>query len=380
MNKIRVAMILHAYYPTVGGAELQLKSLLPHLRERGVEPIVLTRRAAGLKSFELVDDVPVYRLPAFGPKPLAAAVFVAAALLRLRQFRPQVIHAYDLMSPTSAALRAKQLWGMPVVAKVLSGGPQGDIDRLRRRPNGAARLRGLAQQVDRFIVISQEIAAELDAIGARREQYAFIPNGVDLQRFAPASAQQKSEARRLLGLPPHGLIVLSVGRVIHEKRPANLLAVWPALAQRFPDASLVWVGAGDMLDAMRVQTTPRAFFVGQSDRVDLYLQAADVFVLPSAREGLSNALLEALASGLPCAVTAIGAAPELIRTGESGLLIAPDDLPALEQALTHLMADEHLRANLGQAGRQSVLRTYSLPGTAHKLVDLYRQLASRPNS
>lgn len=367
-------MILHAYYPIVGGAELQLKALMPLLLQRGIEPMVLVRRSPGLSAFEVVDGVPVHRLPAFGPKPLAASLFVVAALLKLRAFRPQVIHAFDLMSPTTVALLAKRLWGTPVIAKVLSGGPQGDIDRLSHRPNGAARLRSLAAQVDRFVVISQEIAAELDAIGARPEQRAFIPNGVDLQRFSPASAQQKSEARRLLGLDPHGRMILSVGRVIHEKRPANLLAVWPSLAQRFPDAFLVWAGGGNMLDAMRVQTTPRAFFVGQSERVNLYLQAADVFVLPSAREGLSNALLEALASGLPCAATAIGAAPELIRSGESGLLMPPDDLPALEQALVTLLTDADLRSQLGQAGRQAALRAYSLQATAQKLVDLYRTL------
>ena len=374
MNNIKVAMILHSYYPIVGGAEKQLQALLPHLRGRGIQASVLTRQYPGLASFELVDDVPVYRIPAPGPKPLAAIIFILFATFRILRIKPDVIHAYDLMSPTSAALVARGLFKIPVAAKVLSGGPKGDIDRIRRSRGGESRLRALGQQVDKFVVISQEIASELDVIGAHSKQYAFIPNGVDLEHYVPVSKDKKMEARGQLGLPIDGPVALCVGRVIPEKRPEHMLTVWPDILAKFPEAKMVWVGAGSELDRLRALKVPGVHWVGQSDNVRTYLQAADIFVLPSAREGLSNALLEAQASGIPAIATAIGAAPELINDGTSGLLIAPDDVPALRSSILRLLEDVNLRKKFSQAGREKVLQNYSLQSTAERLAIMYHEL------
>jgi glycosyltransferase involved in cell wall biosynthesis len=371
---IKVAMILHSYYPIVGGAERQLQSILPHLQARGIDTVVLTRRYPGLLAFELVDGVPVYRLPAPGPKPLAAILFIFFAIFRIWRTRPDIIHAYDLMSPTSTALLARRLFRIPVLAKVLSGGPKGDVDRIRHSRGGEARLHSLARQVDKFVVISQEIAAELNAIGGVSDQYAFIPNGVDLDHYAPVSDAQKREMRHALGLPEDGMLVLFVGRMIPEKRPEHLLAIWGAVRVQYPDAILVLVGAGTELERLQALKIDGVHFVGQVDGAIRYLQAADIFVLPSAREGLSNALLEAQASGVTAIATAIGAAPELIDDGVSGLLIGVDDVDALQTSILRLLGDSELRQQLARAGREKVLQNYSLQSTAEKLVSLYQQL------
>lgn len=377
MNKIKVVMILHSYYPIVGGAERQLQAVLPHLQARGVDAAVITRRYSGLAAFEMVDGVPVYRISSPGPKPLAAILFILGALWRIWQVGPQVIHAYDLQSPTSTALLARWLFKTPVISKVLSGGPKGDVDRIRKGRGGEARLRSLARQVDKFVVISQEIASELDEIGGQASQYAFISNGVDLDRYAPATPQQKAEARRSLGLPSDGLLALYVGRMIPEKRPEHLLAIWPDVLKQFPQAQLVMVGAGSELETLRAKNIPGVLLVGQQESAREYLQASDLFVLPSSREGLSNALLEAQASGLPAIATAIGAAPELIEQGVSGFLIPTDDLPALHDALFALLTDSELRQRVGLAGRETVFKKYSLQSTADRLVTLYQELAGR---
>jgi glycosyltransferase involved in cell wall biosynthesis len=374
MKPIKVAMILHSYYPIVGGAERQLQALLPHLRTYGVQAAVLTRRYPGLAAFELVDETPVYRLPAPGPKPFAAILFILSAFFRIWRMKPDIIHTYDLMSPTSAALLARRLLNIPVVAKVLSGGPRGDIDRIRHRPGGKARLRSIARQVDKFVVISQEIATELDAIGGTRDRYAFIPNGVDLDRYSPLSVAQKMEIRRAINLPPEARIVLFVGRLIPEKRPEHLLSIWDVVREQFPNAMLVMVGSGTESEKLQAMQVEGVHFTGQIDDPRAYLQTADLFVLPSAREGLSNALLEAQASGVPAIVTSIGAAPELIEDGVNGMLMAVDDLPALKESVLRMLGNADLRRQFAATGRERVSQKYSLQSTAEQLTNLYRHI------
>jgi glycosyltransferase involved in cell wall biosynthesis len=104
------------------------------------------------------------------------------------------------------------------------------------------------------------------------------------------------------------------------------------------------------------------------------LQASDFFVLPSAAEGLSNALLEALAVGLPCAATAVGGTPDVVVDGGSGLLVQPDQPHKLRAALSALLADSGLRQRMGKQARETILARYSLENTADKLALLYRHL------
>ena len=182
---LRVAMIIQGYAPRLGGAERQLQALAPLLVERGVEVHVLTRLYPGLQAYEEIDGIPVHRLPAPGPKASAALIFSMAALRLLKRLQPQVIHAHELLSPTSTALLARRLWGTPVVAKVLRGGYLGDIGKLKRKPFGQQRLHSLRDGVDMFIAISQEIDAELAEMGVPSERRCFQPNGVDRARFHP---------------------------------------------------------------------------------------------------------------------------------------------------------------------------------------------------
>ena len=115
-------------------------------------------------------------------------------------------------------------------------------------------------------------------------------------------------------------------------------------------------------------------FVGEVQDVTPYLHSADVFALPSATEGLSGALLEALASGLPVIATSVGGAPDIIQHLENGYLIPPDDVDALKLALQTLLSDSALRARLGENGRRRVASAFSLELVADRLAGLYRAL------
>ncbi|GAB4501966.1 MAG: glycosyltransferase family 4 protein [Anaerolineales bacterium] len=371
---IHVAMLTQAYLPHVGGAERQLAALLPLLRARGVRASIITRRYPGMKASETLDGTPVYRIPLLPSKPGAALSYLIGALWQLSRLRPDLIHAFELLSPAATALSAKKLWKIPLAAKVLRGGPLGDVDKLQRRALGKNRLRALREEMDAFITISAEIDSEIASLGVPPERRFFIPNGVDTEHFAPLNAAAKTELRRRLGLPLDAPLILYSGRLVAEKRVNHLLTVWPALRQQFPAACLLILGDGPEKSRLSAAPLPGLSLLGLVEDVAPYLQAADIFVLPSATEGLSNAMLEALAAGLAVTVTAVGGAPDVIQHGQNGLLIAPDDLPALQNALEVLLANPALRQALGRAGRETILSRYSLHQTADQLTALYQSL------
>jgi len=377
MKTIRVAMITQAYLPHVGGAERQLSALIPLLRSQGVQVVILTRRYAGMSAFEEIDGAPVHRFPVPGSKPMAMLSFVSRAVLSLASLQPDVIHAHELLSPASAALLAKSLYGTPVAAKVLRGGVLGDIDKLRHRPLGARRLAGLRRRIDTFISISREIDAELASIGVEPARRVRIPNGVDTDRFAPVSSGEKGQLRENLGLTASAPLAIFAGRLVPEKRIDQLLMAWPQVCRQVLGAELVIIGSGEEEARLREQAPAGVRFVGQVDDVRPYLQAADVFVLPSVTEGLSNAMLEALSTSLGVVVTAVGGAPDIIMNGRNGMLISPDDVDGLAVALVTLLQNADLRQRLGAAGRRTVEADYSLAQAADRLVGLYTRLAGR---
>jgi glycosyltransferase involved in cell wall biosynthesis len=369
-------MLIQGYYPLLGGAERQLGALAPRLQARGVDVSILTRRYAGLPAFERIDGVPVYRLPIPGPKAVASATYTLASMRMLRRVRPDVVHAHELLSPATTAVLAKQLLRLPIAVKLLRGGVLGDIAAVRRKPFAERRLTAYRREVDAFITISREIDAELAEAGVDARRRAYIPNGIDVERFAPALPPEKVALRDALGLPDVP-VVLFAGRLAPEKRVDQLIGIWDAVRDRHGDALLVILGTGPEATTLQRAAGAGVRFVGLVDDVERYLRAADVFVLPSVAEGLSGALLEAMASGLPVIATSVGGATDLICHEHNGWLLPPDDPPMLLEALLCVLSNTDRRRSMGQLARAQIEQHYALDVTADRLVSLYGQLRSR---
>ena len=376
----RVAMLIQKYYPHVGGAERQIQRLVPRLQMHGFEVCIITRHEPGLSRFEMVDRAPVYRLICPGPKPLAALFYIVGAFTLLSRLRPDLIHAHEILSPASAALLAKRFFSWPVIVKVLRGGMRGDVYKLKHRAFWKQRFQALCQGVDSFVVISHEIDQELTALGVPSTKRAFIPNGVDTEIFAPVSDLQKKQLRAQLLLSADGPLVVYLGRLTFEKRVDHLIRIWSTIRSTFPQAQLLVIGTGPEEETLRAQSAgvPGVKFTGQVNDALRYLQAADLFVLPSATEGLSNSLLEAMSAGLPVLATSVGGTPDVITHGENGYLIPPDDLPALTTGLLALMADPALCVRLGAQGRKTIQKNFSLDSIAARLATLYRRFITAP--
>lgn len=376
-GRMRVAMLIQDYLPIIGGAQRQLAMAAPLLAQSGIDVHILTRRYPSLPAYERMDGIPVYRLPSMGSKPVASLIFTLTSLLKLRELKPDLIHAYNFFSPLTTALLFRQMESTPVIVKVLRGGVLGDVHRLSRRAAGWWRIDRIRRNVDAFIAISSEIDAELDHLGIEPKRRHFIPNGVDADRFIPLEATRKRELRLKMALPD-GPLVIFTGRLADEKRVIQLAEIWPAVHREHPLANLILLGDGPERERLLGFRTPGVHVVGRMGNVCPYLQAADLFVLPSITEGLSNAMLEAMATGLPVLVTRVGGAGDVIAHQQNGWLIPPDQPERMQEAMVHLLSHPEQRSQLGQAARRTVEERYALGKVCQQLCDLYDAVLSRP--
>jgi glycosyltransferase involved in cell wall biosynthesis len=230
------------------------------------------------------------------------------------------------------------------------------------------------------------VACSDDVAGAMRRRYdsrlagrfCTIPNGVDAARF---SVDSRSHSRFELGLDENTPVVLSVGRLSEEKGHSVLLNALPALLSRFPDLELLIAGEGSLRSRLeglveKLQLGRHVRFLGARSDVPEIFATADVFVLSSLWEGLPMALLEAMASGLPCVATRVGGIPQAMRDGVEGLVVPPNDAEALADALATCLENRELAGRLGQRARARVESEFSARRMASDYARLYEELVA----
>ena len=378
MKSLQVTTIIHGYFPRVGGAETQLRALVPHLRSQGIEMTILTRRYdTGLPAYQKIDEAAVYRLPATGHKIVASLSFTISAFFRLLRLRPELVHAHEFISPATVALLAERFLQIPMVITSHRSGEIGDVQKMRRKLSGPMRLRALKKRVSKFIVISDEIWDELTAIGVDEDRLINITNGVDTKRFSPPSVDEKLVRRKEMGFSPDAQIAIFTGRLVPEKRLDLLISVWTKLRETHPKAELLILGAGAEEESLKATAGDGIHFMGSTNDVLPFLQMANIFVLPSIAEGLSVALLEAMSCELAPLLTDVGGAREVVQHQENGWIIPPDDGEALLEGLEAFFGNEKMLIERGQAARQRVVSAFSIEIAAKKLANLYFDLAKR---
>jgi glycosyltransferase involved in cell wall biosynthesis len=327
--------------------------------------------------FEQIDHIPIYRLSVIGPRITGSTMYILRILIWLRRLKPDVIHSHELLLPTTAAVVAKYWLGTPLVATAHNSGLfLGEVERLKRSFLGKQRIVRLHQKVDKFVAISQLIDSELAAIDIPADQRILIPNGVDVTCFTPLALDEKRALRKKLDLPDVPIAIFT-GRLASEKRVGDLLAIWPAVRKVHSQALLVIVGTGPLESALREAAVPGVRFVGSTSNVAPYLQTADLFILPSVAEGLSVALLEAMATGLPIIATNVGGIHDLITHSENGWLIPPDNNTALQDAVSNMLGNQNRCIDFGQRGREIIVRKYSVSAVATRLGTVYSQLVDQ---
>jgi glycosyltransferase involved in cell wall biosynthesis len=332
----------------------------------------VTRRFDGTPVREQRPGLTVRRIGRPLPGGFASVQYSVLGALAVARARPDVIHAHDLLSPSTAALLASRRGRIPVIVKVLSAGPGGDIDRLLQKPLGRRRLDAAARRFKAFIAISDEVRDELMAHGVSADRIRHIPNGVDTEAFRPPTAEERRSARERLGLPDDALVGIYCGRFFDTKHVEVL-----AQAARHAPLHVLLFGEGPRGDALRELAADPALdgrvrvFPPVDDTAPLY-QAADLYLSASEAEGMSNSVLEAMASGLPTLAAEAPGMRELLGDG-AGVMV-PDRTPEAFASAAASLSREDL-ARIGATAREHVVGRYSIEAVADQLRDLYAELA-----
>ena len=383
---MRILILLREFYCLslpIGGAERQTLKLASELQKMGVSVRIVTGLWEwGQPCRESIQGISVDRhfsaWGMFGIKGLRKIGFYTylfSLFLYLLWHRNEygLIHCQSALVEASVGVMVGQWLNKPVLIRPMASGAFGDFKRLQERRDiwGQDRLvRGLTR-ADAIVALNPQISDEMAALGVARDRIVLIPNGVETRLKGPLRNYTRCEPLR----------ILFAGRLHPQKGIGTLLKALSRLAEERPALSwrLQLAGTGPLqheLQAMAKElgVDQHVVFLGHLDPVDPLLEACDCFVLPSLSEGMSNALLEAMAYGLPCIATDIPGNNSIIQHQRNGLLVPPNDEQALAEAIAALAESERLRQNLGWEALKTVEERYFLPCVAQQYAALYADL------
>jgi glycosyltransferase involved in cell wall biosynthesis len=348
----------------MGGAENVVADLANHCDSRFV-PFICCLDRSGPIAERLRDGIPVFELRK-SPGNDYTLPFRLARLMRANRIRVAVSHDWGTYLET---VTARRLSGADKMIHVVHGDfwpyPPGIASGLKRWLRRRAE-RLFSADVAEFVAVSEGVRhAVACQTGIPEKRIRIIHNGVTIPERPPSSPEP---LKRSEGIATTECVIGSVGRLATVKNYPLLLNALTRLKTSAIRFRCVLVGDGEdraSLESLskRLGLEEQVIFLGQREDARDWLNAFDVFVLPSRYEGISRALLEAMAAGLPVVASRVGGNPEVVIEGETGFLCPDDNPDLLAAALLRLMKDERLRKQLGEKGYERVSRNFNLRET-----------------
>lgn len=399
---VEVSMVFRHFHPILAGAAERFRRYSVPLAKHGIrfEVFTLKEEVSSPESEQMHETLHVRRLSAEGKPWVRDAALFEAAFHELskkpakgRVFQTSLAHGESL--PWLRRLRAHGV--NCVYAGTMVGGQELEGSFWRRWVR-QWRYRRYYAPFNQVIASSTVMARWFERLGVRRERLVIIPNGVNVERFTPARDEaEKRELRVRLGLPLEGRVAIFVGNIVPRKGVHLLLHAWLKVINAVPGAHLVLVGGFDrptfmtrerMDELGRYQeeikslaASPEArgsvIFAGETSRVEDWLRAADLFVFASEQEGMPNAVLEAMACGLPAIITEFQGMPE-VEFGQSGreFLLVPRTEDALADGLRRVLAEPDFALAMGRAARAWTCAELDVNLTIKRYAEVYQRMAA----
>ena len=374
-DPVRVCYVVSFFHPFASGAERQALAQGAELARRGHTVHVITRSVPG---YPIVDEehqgIFIHRwIKTTTAGPLFGLSFVAGVMTAITQLNSEidVIHTHQGLWEAVATGLARSMLGVrPTLVQPASAGYYGEADELRRTRAGPLLRRAILANTG-FAAISAEIDRQWRELGVAPGRIVRMASGVNVQEFHPGPSMVDAD---LLPRPR----VIFTGRLHPQKNLSLLLEAW-AKVVRQSEANLILVGPGNdrqrLIElAASLGISDRVQFVGAVDSPAEYLRAADIFVLPSVAEGMSNSLLEAMATALPCVVSGIGGNTDLVADGQTGRLVAQPTAEAWSNTILELLENPSEARRLGSAAHQRIDREFALGVVVDRYLELYRRM------
>ena len=358
----------------MGGAELALVRLVRDLPARDILPIVIAFQRDVGTEFRNLFGCPLFCMPLSRTYDFAA--FRTAFRLRamIRRYDVRLVHTFFETSDIYGGLVTKTL---PHVTLISSRRDMGIL----RTPKHRVAYRALSWMPDRVVAVSNSVREwSIREDGITNNKVVTVYNGVEETLHHAQRGLERANTRAFLGIDSETLSITAVGHVRTVKGYDLLIHAAEKVIKHYPHT--VFFIAGDdhepgTLDRLKQMVFSKSLektvrFLGSVRNTKELLQASDIFVLPSRSEGFSNALIEAMMSGLPCVATDVGGNAEAVSHGESGYTVQPEDVDALADALLLLLASQQLRITMGEAGLQRARNLFTQTAMVDNMVTVYR--------
>lgn len=383
-QSLNVLMISPQFKPIVGGYERACERLAVALVERGnAVTVCAEQRDKTWPQQEDMSGVEIRRWWCiYKPKFHIITSLLSLTSFLLRNGRAfDVWHAHQYGMHAALAVALGKLLRRPVVLKLTSSSYMGLANTLAvgRLPK---LLAALHRRMDAIVALTRETASEAAAFGIPVERIHVLGNGLDIQAYKPIGAEERRLKKQQLGLDDSSIIIF-VGRLSKEKNVSGLLHAWAMARPRIKGVwRLLVVGDGPLRSALEAEARAltlgnSAVFVGYQANIADWLAAANIFALSSDREGLSNTMLEAMATGLPVVMTHVSGADELVDKTGAGKVVSIGDMNAFSSALVGLANSDDLSREMGASGRRVVEERFAIEqvATAHQI--LYSTLLNK---
>lgn len=304
------------------------------------------------------------------------ALFEICALMR--KIRPDIVHTHTSKAGILGRIAAKILKA-PVLIHQPHGLAMGELWQVLDVPQNPFIRRSLivlekiiAKFTDKFITYTEiETKEHLHYGIGKKEQFVTIPYGIDLNGFYENISGARRESPE-----NHSPKIGTVGRLVTSKGCRYLIEAIALVKRPFPDIKLFIVGGGFLRNELedlvkKTGLTDNVRFLGVKDNIAEFLNGIDIFVSPTLYESFGITLIEAQACRKPVVASDVGSVPEIIKDGETGLLVPPKDPRAIAGAIIRLVRDKGLSKKLGEAGFESVRKNYTIERTMEKIEGLY---------
>lgn len=372
---MRKLTVLHVVLSLdVGGLENGVVNLINGLDDSNFRSVVCCIKHGGAIAGRITKPtVKVYELGHYGGYSVQAALRLAEIM---RQENVDVVHTRNLKAYFFGFLAAK----ISRTAAIVHSEHGRDYPFRRWK---MLMQRVFSYRTDAIVALSNDLKRSLiDHVGIGSRKVKVIVNGVDTDRFASKDA---GEVRYGLGVSPETIVIGAVGRLVAVKNIGELFRAVKELLGSGREVHVIVVGDGPLRQELNGLASTLAIsenvrFLGERDDVHALYNAMDIYALTSTNEGISNTLLEAMASGLAVVASSVGGTPEIVKDGETGLLYPSGQVSVLVDLLGRLVDQHDTRMNLGCNARRYVEQERSLCGMVHQYEELYRSVGCGDDS
>jgi len=385
-KEIHILMILKNYLKVPNGTQWQAISLAKALKEKGCIVEFVVANVEGIKNKKGYKDpsgILVHILPYIAVRVLGTFLYLISLAIFIIANRKKyhIYHIYFAKYSAFAASLLKPLHHKVIICRPAGAGIYGDISVLKKETWFPWLILRTLRKVDAIVTVSKAIKDEFISENFSEEKVVLIPNGVDVSRFNmkhqlanTSLAGDLSESSKIIRL-------LFVGRLSPHKGLKYLFDALKKMDDKIK-YQLTLIGDGEIRSELeeyvrQSNLSSMVTFAGSQLNVEKYYKESDIFILPSISEGLSNSLLEAMASGLAVIAAKVSGTEDVIEDGINGILVESKNSAQIASAIVNLSESESLRIKLGENARETVLKNFSIDSVAEKYIALYKSLLNK---